>query len=132
MCMTMNTANEAAMITADTITDEQIRELRDIAVDHAVTLVCRRALSNQIPQNFDTKRNARGECAAILNEAYAAATDDDADKVWRIGSSAEDPDVMHVGAVAKNAHGDFSLVEQAFARARCAEILNERNAQKEG
>lgn len=31
-------------VTAETITDEQIRSLRTAASDHAVTVVCRRAL----------------------------------------------------------------------------------------
>lgn len=61
-------------LTADTITDEQIRELRIECSDHAVTVICRQALSRQIPERFDTRSEARARCAEIWNARYIAPT----------------------------------------------------------
>jgi hypothetical protein len=55
------------MLTADTITDEQIRELMRDASDHAISVICRTALSRLIPERFDSREQARARCAEILN-----------------------------------------------------------------
>jgi hypothetical protein len=56
-------------LTADTITDEQIRALyRDRAnLSPDEHRACVEALSRKIPPAFDTRRLARARCAEILN-----------------------------------------------------------------
>ncbi len=58
------------MLTADTITDEQIRELLAVAKresDGDVIGVCYCALSRNIPARFDSRQRMRARCAEILN-----------------------------------------------------------------
>lgn len=54
-------------VTAETVTDEQIRDFRDEMSDHGWTVVCRAALSREIPPRFDTRANARARIAAAIN-----------------------------------------------------------------
>ena len=59
------------MLTADTITDEQIRALRDSVVPHSeVYELCQNALYKRQPMDDlrpDARRADRGRCAEILN-----------------------------------------------------------------
>lgn len=78
------------MLTAETVTDEQIRQLRIDASDHAVTVICRVALRElavwqnyahafssrpcrpaECQECFDGARDARARCAEMINERAA-------------------------------------------------------------
>jgi hypothetical protein len=77
-------------VTADTITDEQIRELKVEATDHAVTVVCKQALrelpcnacsvrqrrgfDGQCPTCADERTRARARCAEIWNTRRGGAS----------------------------------------------------------
>ena len=82
------------MLTAETVTDEQIRQLRIDASDHAVTVICRVALRELVlwqhdshgfvsraghPAEcqtcFDDARKARIVCAEMINERAAATAE---------------------------------------------------------
>jgi len=76
------------VITADTITDDQIRELRIDASDHAVTCICKEALGEYSCKSCNTRKargldgqcpscaydrtQARSRCAEILNARAVA------------------------------------------------------------
>lgn len=49
------------------LTDEMIRAFRVEMSDHAWTVICRAALSREIPPRFDTRENARARIAAEIN-----------------------------------------------------------------
>lgn len=64
------------MITAATITDDQIRELRVAASDHAVTVICKQAL-RELPCNACRVRQRQGfdgQCPSCANERTRART----------------------------------------------------------
>ena len=59
---------------AYTITDEQIRELRSAASDHAVTVICKEALA-ELPCSSCRTRQRRGfdgQCPSCANERTVA------------------------------------------------------------
>ena len=89
-------------LTADNITDAQIRELRRDASDHAVTVICKQALATT---------SARKALDAVSLEAFEA--------------DQGGPTIEFLNERILNASRDLGLALQA--RARCAEILNARS-----
>lgn len=59
-------------VTADTITDDQIRELLAISRNwnDGTAAACLTALSRAIPPAFDTRAKARARCAAAWNARH--------------------------------------------------------------
>jgi hypothetical protein len=67
----VNTTNkEDSMITADTITDDQIRELRGDAPPLPMLRLCAEALATHVPGST-RRHHARARCAEILNARAA-------------------------------------------------------------
>lgn len=93
------------MISADTITDEQIKALRVAASDHAVTVLCRKAL---VVAELRSQLDIECVCAAEADP---------------IGGQIEH--IHHNVLVAATALG-----HALAARARCAEIINARKADR--
>lgn len=61
-------------VTADTITDEQIRKLRIDAVNHAATVICKEALA-ELPCSSCRTRQRRGfdgQCPSCANARSVA------------------------------------------------------------
>lgn len=61
-------------VTADTITDEQIRALRIDAANHATTVICKEALA-ELPCSSCRTRQRRGfdgQCPSCANERSVA------------------------------------------------------------
>lgn len=60
-------------LTADTITDAQIRALLESTKDAKVRIQCKLALNDGVTYlRADVVRKARGRCAEILNQAEKA------------------------------------------------------------
>ena len=85
-------------LTADTITDDQIRELRRVAAledpdDDATPTYCNTAL--MAPLGSLRRATARGYCADILNDRAATKRDDE---IFRNPSNAATPSVSSMSS----------------------------------